>query len=64
MFTKHTQDAREQKLAVEKGRREAEKALLKLSARAQQEEGGRAGQKGSASAVGNPFLAAPERAEG
>lgn len=65
VFTKHAQDAREQKLALEKGRREAEKALLKLSARIQPKEEatleGKGTGKTSSNAVGNPFLAAPER---
>ena len=61
VFTGHTKDARQQKLAQGKAKREAEKALLNLAARSEPKAEGRQA-KGGAKAASNPFLASPERA--
>ena len=61
VFTGHTKDARQQKLAQGKAKREAEKALLNLAARSEAKADGRQAKVGAKSAS-NPFLASPERA--
>ena len=60
VFTGHTKDARQQKLAQGKAKREAEKALLNLAARSEPKAEGRP-PKGAKLGT-NPFLASPERA--
>lgn len=60
VFTAHSKDARQQKLAQGKAKRDAEKALLKLAARSQpkpeDKQGNESRRHGS-----NPFLAPPEK---
>lgn len=58
-FASHTKDPREQKLAVEKARKEAEKSLVKLADRVKPAGKPQAAAKRRA-VEGNPFLAPPE----
>ena len=60
VFTGHSKDARHQKLAQGRAKRDAEKALLKLAARSQPKSDEKRGKDGSKQAS-NPFIASPER---
>lgn len=60
VFTGHSKDARQQKLAQGKAKRDAEKALLKLAARSQPRPEEKQGKDDSRHA-GNLFLAPPEK---
>ncbi len=60
VFTGHAKDARQQKLAQSKAKRDAEKALLNLAARSEPQSDGRQAKAGDKLAS-NPFLASPER---
>ena len=62
VFTGHTKDARQQKLAQGKAKRDAERALLKLAARAQPKAEEKQGKE-PGKHDDNPFLAPPERQE-
>lgn len=61
VFTGHTKEPRQQKLAQGKARRDAEKALLKLAARAQPKAEEEALGKAAGECTNNPFLAPPEQ---
>ena len=61
VFTGHTKDARQQKLAQSKAKREAEKALLNLAARAEPSKADSRQAKSGGKFANNPFLALPER---
>ena len=63
-FVGHTKDPREQKLAQQQARKEAEKAMVKLAQRAKsnQKPAAKIGPETSQPApAGNPFLAVPEK---
>lgn len=62
-FRGHTKDAREQKLAQEKARKEAEKTVVKLAQRSKLSSRPKpeaAAEKPAKTAHGNPFLDPPE----
>ena len=66
-FVGHTKDPREQKLAQEQARKEAEKAVVKLAERAKSKQKPAAKVAPEASqpaTAGNPFLAVPETEAG